>query len=121
PMKAYSIDLRREIVDAYEQQDWSQRELARRFEVSPNFVGTVLKRHYTEGTVEIKPHTGGFEPKLAAQIDIVQQLLEQNDDATLKELCAQIEQKTQIRVSPSTLCRTLQRLKLTRRSVASGR
>jgi transposase len=113
-MKAYSIDLRQEIVDAYEQQEWSQRELAKRFEVSPNFVGTVLKRHQTEGTVELKPHTGGFAPKLATQLDLVQQLIEQNHDATLKELCVQIEQKTQIRVSPSTLCRTLKRLRLAR-------
>jgi transposase len=111
-MKAYSIDLRREIVNAYEQREGSQRALAKRFEVSPNFVGTVIKRHQTEGTLAFKPPTGGFAPKLATQLNVVQHLIEQNSDATLKELCTQIEQKTQIRVSPSTLCRTLKRLKI---------
>jgi len=30
-MKAYSVDLRQKVVDAYEQQEGSQRELAKRF------------------------------------------------------------------------------------------
>ena len=51
-MKAYSVDLRQKVVDAYEQQEGSQRELAKRFKVSPNFVRLLLKRHQTEGTVE---------------------------------------------------------------------
>jgi transposase len=114
-MKAYSIDLRQKVVDAYEQQEGSQRELAERFKVSPNFVRLLLKRHQTEGTIEPKPHTGGFESKLAHHLDLVQQLVEQDNDATLEELCAQLEQQAQIRVSPSTLCRTLQQLNLTRK------
>lgn len=114
-MKAYSVDLRQKIVDAYEQQEGAQRELAKRFKVSPNFVRLLLKRHQTEGTVEPKPHTGGFVGKLANQLDLVQQLVEQDNDATLKELCAQLEEHAQIRVSPSTLCRTLQQLNLTRK------
>lgn len=114
-MKAYSVDLRQKIVDAYEQKEGSQRELAKRFKVSPNFVRLLLKRRQTEGTIEPKPHTGGFAAKLAGQQSIVQQLVEQDNDATLEELCEQIEQRTQIRVSCSTLCRTLQQLNLTRK------
>jgi arginine repressor len=34
---------------------------------------------------------------------------------SLAELCAQLEQQAQIQVSPSTLCRTLQKLNLTRK------
>jgi thiamine pyrophosphate-dependent acetolactate synthase large subunit-like protein len=41
--------------------------------------------------------------------------VEQDHDATLAELCAQLEQQVKIRVSPSTLCRTLQQLNLTRK------
>jgi transposase len=114
-MKAYSFDLRQKIVEAYEQQEGSQRKLAKRFKVSPNFVRLLLKRNQTEGTVEPKPHTGGFVGKLANQLDLVQQLVEQDNDATLEELCAKLEQQAQIRVSPSTLCRTLQQLNLTRK------
>ena len=114
-MKAYSVDLRQKVVDAYEQQEGSQGELAERFKVSPNFVRLLLKRHQTDGTIEPKPHTGGFEGKLAAHLDLVKQLVEQDNDATLEELCAQLEQQVQIQVSPSTLCRTLQKLNLTRK------
>lgn len=114
-MKAYSVDLRQKIVDAYEQQEGSQRELAERFKVSPNFVRLLLKRHQTEGTIEPKPHTGGFGSKLANHLDLVKQLVEQDNDATLEELCAQLEQQAQIQVSVSTLCRTLQKLSLTRK------
>jgi transposase len=114
-MKAYSVDLRQKIVDAYEQKEGSQRELAKRFKVSPNFVRLLLKRHQTEGTIEPKPHTGGFSSKLANHLDLVKQLVEQDNDATLEELCDQLEQQLQIRVSPSTLCRTLQKMDLTRK------
>jgi len=75
----------------------------------------LLKRHETEGTIEPKPHTGGFDRKLANHLELVKQLVEQDNDATLEELCAQLEQQAQIQVSPSTLCRTLQKLNLTRK------
>ncbi|PSB16188.1 transposase [Phormidesmis priestleyi ULC007] len=114
-MKAYSLDLRQKVVDAYEQQEGSQRELAKRFKVSPNFVRLLLKQHQTEETIEPKPHTGGFDSKLANHLDRVQQLVEQDNEATLEELCVQLEQQVKIRVSPSTLCRTLQQLNLTRK------
>ena len=35
-MKAFSLDLRQRIVEAYERGEGSQRSLARRFAVSPN-------------------------------------------------------------------------------------
>lgn len=114
-MKAYSVDLRQKIVDAYKQNEGSQRELAKRFKVSRNFVRLLLKRYQTAGTVEPKLHTGGFAPKLAEQLKLVQELVEQDNDATLEELCVQLEQQTDTRVSPSTLCRTLQRLNLIRK------
>ena len=101
--------------DAYEQQEGSQRELAKRFKVSPNFVRLLLKRHQTEGTVEPKPHTGGFTSKLANQLNLIEQLVEHDNDATLQELCDQLDRQVQIRVSPSTVCRTLQQLNLTRK------
>jgi transposase len=69
----------------------------------------------SSGTIEPKPHTGGFESKLANHLDLVKQLVKQDNDATLAELCAQLEQQVEVRVSPSTLCRRLQQLNLTRK------
>jgi len=43
-MKAYSIDLRQKIVEAYLNQEGSQRQLSERFKVSFHCVRTLLKR-----------------------------------------------------------------------------
>ena len=37
-MKPYSDDLRQKVVDAYQQEEGSQRELAKRFSVSLSFM-----------------------------------------------------------------------------------
>ena len=43
-MKAYSIDLRQRIIEAYENQEGSQRALAKRFKVSLSFIWTLDKQ-----------------------------------------------------------------------------
>ena len=58
-MKAYSVDLRQKIVDAYNQREGSQRQLARRFRVSLTFIENLLKRYRTDGTVKPRAHGGG--------------------------------------------------------------
>lgn len=114
-MKAYSLDLRQRIVDAYERQEGSQRVLARRFAVSLDFVRSLLKRYRDDQTIEPKQPAGGFAPKLAEHFEIVQQLVEEDNDATLEELRIRILQKTGVVVSVPTICRTLQQLDFTRK------
>jgi putative transposase len=55
-MKAYSIDLRQKIIDAHNNEEGSQRQLAKRFSVSLSFVQSLLRRFRFCGTVEAKPH-----------------------------------------------------------------
>jgi transposase len=82
-MKAYSIDLRRKIIDAYKAEEGSYRQLAKRFRVSLSFVQTLLKRYKDTGTVEPLPHSGGRQLKLnsenlallAAQTDSLSRLM----------------------------------------------
>jgi len=118
-MKAYSVDLRQKVIDAYEQEKISQRELAERFQVSLSFIQTLLKQYRTEATIEPKPHTGGFVSKVAEHLELIEQLVEQDNDATLEEMCTQLEQKTGVQVSVSTMYRTLQLLNLTRKKSTS--
>lgn len=118
-MKAYSLDLRLKIIDAYTNQEGSIRQVAQRFKVAKSFVQKLLKRYREEGTLAPKPHRGGFAPKLAEHLELLQQLVAQDNDATLAELCERIEQQTGIGVSQSTLCRELQTLKLTRKKSPS--
>jgi transposase len=57
----------------------------------------------------------GAQCQTANHLNVVQQLVEEDNDATLAELCERIEQRTGVRVSQSTLFRVLQQLKLTRK------
>jgi len=58
-MKAYSVDLRQKIVDAHNQKEGSQRQLAKRFRVSLTFIENLLKRYRIDGTAEPRAHGGG--------------------------------------------------------------
>jgi putative transposase len=81
-MKAYSIDLRQKVIDAYNNQEGSLRQLAKRFSVSLSFVQRLLKRYHQSGTVEPKPHGGGKPAKLTQeQMVIVKILVEEDNDA----------------------------------------
>jgi putative transposase len=115
-MKAYSIDLRRKIIDAYNAQEGSYRQLAQRFRVSFSFVQTLLKRYKDTGRVEPLPHSGGRQLKLNSEkLVLLTQLVKENNDATLDELGEKLFQKTQVRVSRATLGKLLQKLQLTRK------
>jgi transposase len=115
-MKAYSVDLRQKVIDAYNQQEGSQRQLAKRFRVSLTFIENLLKRYRTDGTVEPRAHGGGQGAKLSQEQEaVVATLVEENNDAILVELCDQLEQRVGVRISRATMGRYVQKLKLTRK------
>ena len=58
-MKPYSNDLRRALVAAYEHQDYSQREVAALFGVSPATVRNFIRRKRETGTPDAQPRGGG--------------------------------------------------------------
>jgi transposase len=115
-MKAYSIDLRQKIIDAHNQQQGSQRQLAKRFRVSLSFVQNLLKRYRIDGTVAPKEHGGGQPAKLSSEQEaVLATLVEEDNDAILVELCNRLEQRVGVRVSRATCGRIVQKLKLTRK------
>ncbi len=115
-MKAYSIDIRQKVIDAYNNQEGSLRQLAKRFSVSLSFVQRLLKRYHQSGTVEPKPHGGGKPAKLSSeQILLVKTLVEEDNDAILVELCERVQQRIGVKLSRATLGRITQKLKLTRK------
>ncbi|MFQ4142276.1 transposase [Chlorogloeopsis sp. ULAP02] len=119
-MKAYSLDLRQKILEIYKKEKISQRQLAKRFGVSKSFVQSLLRRYRKEGTVAKKPHGGG-KPRLltSTQIEQLRQLVTDNKDATLDELCELLYQKIQVKVSRSTMGRILQQMNLKRKKKPS--
>lgn len=112
--RAYSSDLRSRIVNTYEQGETSIRKVAKQFQVSKNFVVELLKLWKSTGSVSPRPHGGGNPSKFApSQVTILEEIVEQNNDATLEELAKLLEERCGLSVSPSTICRQLQKLNIT--------
>ncbi len=58
-MRAYSMDLRERVAAAVDEEEGSQREIARLFRVSLSFVSRLLKQRRETGALAPKPHGGG--------------------------------------------------------------
>ena len=115
-MKAYSDDLREKIVVAYTNNEYSQREIATLFGVSESTVKSIVRRHRTTGSSAALPHGGGRQTGLSEAIRAtLRSAVAAQNDRTLKELCTLLKQKHKLTVSPPTVCRWLQELRLTRK------
>ena len=70
------------VIDAYNQREGSQRQLAKRFRVSLTFIENLLKRYRTDGTVEPRAHGGGQVAKISpGQEAVLMTVIEENNDA----------------------------------------
>lgn len=115
-MRAYSIDLRQKIVNTYLEGNISQRKLAKRFQVAPSFVQKLLKQYRETGSLAPKQRQVQTPTKLnEAQLKILADLVEQNNDATLEELKGLVFEKTGVSIGRSTVDRMLKKLHLTRK------
>ncbi len=112
-MKPYSQDFRQKIIDAYNNQEGSQREIAQRFCVSLSFIQNLLKRYRNSGTLDPRPHGGGQSPKLNQdQMKVLAQLLQENPNLTLAQLCHKLELMIGVRISRATMGRIIKKLNL---------
>jgi transposase len=119
-MKPYSIDIRSKIVETKHKTNQSTQQLANRFQVSYSFVHRLLKRYQQAQSVEPSSHGGGKPPLVhPQQLNLVSQLVEEDNDATLDQLCSRLQEKTGIKTSVPTMCRLLQKLNLTRKKNSS--
>jgi len=114
-MKAYSLDLRQKILDAYDRGDISQRTLAKRFGVSLGFLVKLLKQRRETGQIGPKIRRSQTPTKLnAEQLNLLAELVEAQPDATLDELRQQVYARTQVLISVPTTDRMLrQKLNIT--------
>lgn len=115
-MKPYSVDLRQKVLEVHQKTQASIKQTAERFGVSNSFVRKLLKRNQETGTIAAKPHRGGALAKLTPeQMPLIEALIEEDNDATLEQLCVRVEEKTGVKVSVPTMCRILQKLELGRK------
>ena len=109
-MKAYSLDLRQRVLDAYQNGEGSQRLLAARFRVSLSFVRDLLRLRRETGDVAPRAHGGGHRPKLGQQaMSTLEQAVRATPDATLDELSQAVFERTGCSVSRATICRAVKR------------
>jgi transposase len=118
-MKAYSNDLRRKIVAAYERGHRSQREIAELFGVSPATVRNFVRRQRERGSPDALPRSGGAPARIddAARSEL-RQLIAAAPDATLEEAQARLRQ-VGVQVGLSAVCRALSKLGLARKKSRS--
>jgi transposase len=108
-MEAYPQKIRELVLDAYENGD-ETAEIAEEFKVSPSWSRRVKQRLRECGSREAIHQKHGYDPKLGEREEKeLAKFLAEKPDATLEELKQQLSKP----VSISTICRTLQRMKLT--------
>jgi transposase len=108
----YSIDLRQRVVDAYNEDIMTTyKQIAKRFSVSESFVSSTLKTYRQTGSVEPKVRQKQTPTKLShEQLLILKSLIDEDNDATLKELCVMLEEKTNVSIAVSTMGRMTQKI-----------
>ena len=120
-MAAYSLDLRERIIRAVEGGEQTKRAVAAQFDVHESFIYKLLRQRRAVGHLAPLPHGGGQRAKLQEkQLALLTDLVAQNPDATLAELCTQLRKKTGVKVSRTTLWRGLESLDLPRKKRPTG-
>ena len=108
-MEAYSLDLRKRVLASCD-SGHGTKEVAELFGVSPSWVRRLKQRRRELGIIEPLPPRYGRPPKFTeANLRRLGKLVEQYPDATLKEL----RQRLDLDVTEVSICRRLNRLKLT--------
>ena len=114
-MKAYSIEFREKIVKIYQHGDTSIRKVAARFDVSKGLIQKILKQKQTTGHVQPKKQGVSLKSVLNSRRTELTQTVEKYPDSTLSEYCEYWLMKYKEAVSPSMMCRELQKENLTRK------
>ncbi len=95
--------MRKKIIEVTQQENISIKKLAERFKVAKSFVQKILKRFEETGDISPIAQAGSLPTKLnSEQLVTLVKIIEENNDATLKELTELLESKTGIKVSIST-------------------
>lgn len=123
--RPYSDDLRRRILEAYEQGEGTEAQLAERFRVSVGYVEKIRGQQLRTGQMERVPHHPGRKPLFTEPIrQRLRAWLQQQPDLTLAELQENLRQQAHLGVSRPSLWGVLGkmglRLKKSRSTPASG-
>jgi len=111
-MNALPMALRERIFEAVAAGDTSTAQVAGRFRVAVNTVYNLLRLRDETGALRPRPNPGGHRPAIGPErYDEVRQLLAAQPDLTLEQL----RERLGLDCSLAAVCRTLQKLGLTRK------
>jgi transposase len=111
-MKPYSMDLRERVVAAVDRHEGSQRQIARRFDISTSALSRWLRDRRRTGSIAPKPHGGGHPPALDERHrEQLRDSVQQQPDATLDEL----KQRLGVACHRMAIWRTLRKLHISRK------
>lgn len=107
---ALSIDLRKRILESYENKEGSIKVLSKRYKVAISTIWLVIKKYRETGKIEAISPTGR-KPKLGMnKLKLLEKLIERKPDATLIELGEALAEKTGIKAGTSVLDRACKKL-----------
>ena len=107
-MRAYSVDLRTRVLEDCD-QGGSTHKVALKYRVSESWVRRLKQRRRENGEVAPRRSGNKHPPRWLAHAEQLQRLVDEQPDATLRELAERLE----IKISPQTLSRALRALQLT--------
>jgi transposase len=105
--KAYSLDLRKRIVDFVE-AGHSRHEAARHFEVSVSFAVKLVKQYRLTGSYAAKPEGGWRYSKLDPRRSYLLRRVAEKPDITMPELASELAGMG-IKIAPASLSRWFRR------------
>ncbi len=117
-MKPYSQDLRKRVLTRVRVGKQTQAAVAKTFGVSLSTVEKWVRRKRETGQTTPLPPAHGPTRALQDCAAVIRAEVKKQPDLTLRELCARVASRGEVAVSPSTMCRELQRLRLPRKTVA---
>jgi len=85
-MKAFSLDLRQRIVDAYDAKEGTREEIARRFGVSLGLVKKLLQQRRATGSISPLPRPGRPAAFRGGNLDALDRFVQKQADATLEAI-----------------------------------
>jgi transposase len=114
-MRPYSNDLRQRVIAAVKAGKQTQVAIATTFGISQSTLEKWWYAWRTKGQATALPHRSGPSRRLQRCESFLRAEVKRAPDVTLEELCTRVAQVHCISVSPSMMCRELERLNLPRK------
>ena len=111
--RAYSNDLRRKFLQAYDEGEDTLEELAEQFRVSLGWAKKISARRWRTGEVDAPVWRHGPVSRVTPAIqDWMRRQIRNQPDMTLQELREQLEESQQVRLSMGRMWLALRQLRL---------